>query len=444
MKNKMLKGSREKVTEPSGKCASLPQGWRWDRLKDVAEINGHSLAASTDPNFQFDYLDISNVNLRGIVDRSAIEHLYFEGAPSRARRLLSEGATIISSVRPNLQAVAYIANKDANLVCSTGFNVVTPFPFRVVSKFLYYCLVSENAKQYFCANATGVGYPAVSDKAFGSVMISIPPRPEQERIAAFLDEKSATVDKEIEVKRKQLESLEPQWANLLHNVTLCGIRPSRLQKTTNAIIEKIPVGWKLKRLRYIGRCQNGISKDGQYFGYGFPFVTYGDVYNNMALPVVASGLVESTEDERIRYSVKRGDVFFTRTSETADEVGFSSVCLKTIPDATFAGFVIRVRPVTEDLLPEFAQYYFRNPFVSQYFAKEMMVVTRASLNQDILKSLPVLIPPRDEQVQIAKYLGERRSYFDSLAANLRKQIETLEQYRKSLIHEYVTGVRRVV
>ena len=164
----------------------------------------------------------------------------------------------------------------------------------------------------------------------------------------------------------------------------------------------------------------------------------------MALPVVASGLVESTENERIRYSVKRGDVFFTRTSETADEVGFSSVCLKTILDATFAGFVIRVRPVTEDLLPEFAQYYFRNPFVSQYFAKEMMVVTRASLTQDILKSLPVLIPPRDEQAQIAQYLGERRSYFDSLAANLRKQIETLEQYRKSLIHEYVTGVRRVV
>ena len=73
-----------------------------------------------------------------------------------------------------------------------------------------------------------------------------------------------------------------------------------------------------------------------------------------------------------------------------------------------------------------------------------MVVTRASLTQDILKSLPVLIPPRDEQAQIAQYLGERRSYFDSLAANLRKQIETLEQYRKSLIHEYVTGVRRVV
>ncbi|MBQ6924263.1 MAG: restriction endonuclease subunit S [Kiritimatiellae bacterium] len=423
---------------------SLPDDWRHDRLKDVAKINQNALGASTDVDYELDYLEISNVDGNGIVDRSLIEHLRFEDAPSRARRQVVEGSTIISSVRPNLQAAAYIDEHDDGLICSTGFNVVDPDVEKLIPKYLYYCLISDGAKQYFVSTAKGVGYPAIGDKEFGAVAIPLPPRPEQERIAAFLDEKCAAVDKAIEVKRKQLESVEPQWANLLHNVTLRGIRPSRLQKTTNAIIEKIPVGWKLKRLRYIGRCQNGISKDGQYFGYGFPFVTYGDVYNNMALPVVASGLVESTEEERIRYSVKRGDVFFTRTSETADEVGFSSVCLKTIPDATFAGFVIRVRPVTEDLLPEFAQYYFRNPFVSQYFAKEMMVVTRASLSQDILKSLPVLIPPRDEQAQIAQYLGERRSYFDSLSANLRKQIETLEQYRKSLIHEYVTGVRRVV
>ena len=141
--------------------------------------------------------------------------------------------------------------------------------------------------------------------------------------------------------------------------------------------------------------------------------------------------------------MERGDIFFTRTSETADEVGFSSVCLKTIPDATFAGFVIRVRPVTDDLLPEFSQYYFRNPFVSQHFAKEMMVVTRASLSQGVLKSLPVLIPPRDEQKRIAEYLDAKRKNLDELTDNLRRQINVLEQYRKSLIHECVMGERRV-
>ena len=204
----------------------------------------------------------------------------------------------------------------------------------------------------------------------------------------------------------------------------------------------LPSGWKVKRLRYIGRCQNGLSKAGQYFGSGYPFVTYGDVYKNMALPSEASGLVESDSEERQRYSVHRGDIFFTRTSETADEVGFSSVCLKTIPNATFAGFVIRIRPVTNDLVPEFAQYYFRNSFVSQFFAKEMMVVTRASLAQNILKNLPVLLPPLPEQRQIAAYLDAKRAGFDALAGNLRRQVETLEQYRRSLIHECVTGKRR--
>lgn len=434
--------------------STIPVGWRKIRLKGLlssrvagawganqGEVEQNSICmrvADFDfPRGVFAVAPLEDLTVRSYT-RKQIEYLQLQKGDILVEKSGGGDKT------PLGRAVMF--DKDYIAVFSNFMERLRICAYRVNAKFFYYSWVDKywTLELYpFVKQTTGIQNLSMA-KLVNEVRIRLPAYVEQERIVAFLDEKCATVDKAIEVKRKQLESVEPQWANLLHNVTLRGIRPSRLQKTTNVIIEKIPIGWKLKRLRYIGRCQNGISKDGQYFGYGFPFVTYGDVYNNMALPVVASGLVESTEDERIRYSVKRGDVFFTRTSETADEVGFSSVCLKTIPDATFAGFVIRVRPVTEDLLPEFAQYYFRNPFVSQYFAKEMMVVTRASLSQDILKSLPVLIPPRDEQAQIAQYLGERRSYFDSLSANLRKQIETLEQYRKSLIHEYVTGVRRVV
>lgn len=422
---------------------SLPRDWRRDRLKDVAAINRRSLGASTDPNVEVDYLEISNVNSLGIVDRSEIEHLRFADAPSRARRCVSEGSTIISSVRPNLQAVAFIDAMDSGLICSTGFNVVEPMRHKLVPRYLYYYLLSDDAKQYFVATAKGVGYPAIDDKEFSTVEVPLPPLPEQRRITAFLDAKCADIDKAIAAKRKQLDSMDAIWSNVLHSATLRGIDGAQLNPTNNAVVKQIPAGWKLKRLRYIGRCQNGISKAGQFFGYGYPFLSYGDVYNNMALPETASGLVDSTPEERVCYSVKRGDIFFTRTSETADEVGFSSVCLKTIPDATFAGFVIRVRPVTDDLLPEFSQYYFRNPFVSQHFAREMMVVTRASLSQNILKSLPVLIPPREEQSRIAEYLAVKRKNLDELSANLRRQIEVLSDYRKSLIHEHVTGERRV-
>jgi hypothetical protein len=87
---------------------AYPQGWTLDRLKDVSAINASSLPANTDGDYEFDYLEISNVNYHGIVDPKAIERLRYEDAPSRARRRLAKNCTAISSVRPNLQAVAFI------------------------------------------------------------------------------------------------------------------------------------------------------------------------------------------------------------------------------------------------------------------------------------------------------------------------------------------------
>src|SRR5688572_22608954 len=129
---------------------SLPaDNWKSDRLKDVAVINGSSLPANTDPDYEFDYLEISNVNYHGVIDRQAIERLCYEDAPSRARRRVQRGNTVVSSVRPNLQAVAYIDDGLSTLVCSTGFNVVQPRQAQLLPKYTYYSLISDGARQYF-------------------------------------------------------------------------------------------------------------------------------------------------------------------------------------------------------------------------------------------------------------------------------------------------------
>ena len=151
----------------------LPEAWACDRLKDVAAINVSSLPADTDADYEFDYLEISNVDYHGIVDPKAIERLRYEDAPSRARRRIAANSTVISSVRPNLQAVAFVPDGRADFICSTGFNVVKPKPSKLHPKFAYYHLISENARQYFEATATGVGYPAVGDKDFNRLAISL-------------------------------------------------------------------------------------------------------------------------------------------------------------------------------------------------------------------------------------------------------------------------------
>jgi type I restriction enzyme, S subunit len=172
----------------------FPQEWRKDRLKDLCTVNGASLAASTNPDFEFQYLEISNVDYFGIVDRDAIELLRFEDAPSRARRIVSKNSTIVSSVRPNLQAVAFFPDDTNGLICSTGFNVVQPDENRLSPRFLYYVLISDYARQYFEAVATGVGYPAVGDKDFGALVLPLPLRTEQDQIATFLDSSCAVID----------------------------------------------------------------------------------------------------------------------------------------------------------------------------------------------------------------------------------------------------------
>ena len=153
----------------------LPTDWKCDRLKDVSAINADSLPADTDPDYEFDYLEISNVDYHGIVDSKAIERLRYEDAPSRARRRVAKNCTMISSVRPNLQAMAFANNGRKDFVCSTGFNVVQPLEHKLFSKFGYYSLISEGARQYFEATAKGVGYPAVDDKDFDTFDVPLPP-----------------------------------------------------------------------------------------------------------------------------------------------------------------------------------------------------------------------------------------------------------------------------
>lgn len=274
--------------------------------------------------------------------------------------------------------------------------------------------------------------------------IIVPPVEEQKKIADYLDSKCSQIDTIIEKQHTIIGKLKEYKLSLITECVTKGLnRNVEVKDSGYEFIGDIPINWDVCRLRNIGIPQNGISKGGDSFGEGYPFVSYGDVYRNYSLPSTVNGLIMSTEEEREKYSVEEKDIFFTRTSETIEEVGFSSVCENTIPNATYAGFVIRVRPYNDMLMPCFAKYYFRGKHHRVYFAKEMNLVTRASLGQDLLKSMPVLIPPKDEQAEIADYLDNKCRVIDRNIIDKEKVIEKFQEYKKSLIYEVVTGKKEV-
>lgn len=285
---------------------------------------------------------------------------------------------------------------------------------------------------------------SLTESDFGAIKTIVPPKAEQQRIADYLDNRTFEIDTLLSEARSSIEEYKKLKQAVIMQAVTKGVRGEREMKDSGVdYIGQIPAKWVLGKLRNVGDTQNGISKSSEFFGKGFPFVSYSDVYKNYSLPFAVSGLVESTPEEQERYSVKEGDIFFTRTSETIEEVGFSCVCEKDIPNATFAGFLIRVRPFSDRLYTPYAKYYFRSAHLRFYLVKEMNLVTRASLGQSLLKSMPVLLPPLEEQKEIANYLDAKCAEIDRLIAKKEQLVKELENYKKSLIFEYVTGKKEL-
>ena len=421
---------------------AVPETWKMIPLKYLVSYNDEVLSENTDDEFEFDYIEIGSVQYgRGII---CTEHIKFKNAPSRARRIVRKDDIIVSTVRTYLKAVATIPACNNSLIASTGFIVIRPH--KILPRFMNYALLSESFISLVESHSTGISYPAINSVDVVKFKIPVPCRSEQERIAAFLDAECAEIDAVLEKTRASIEEYKKLKQAVITQAVTKGIRGDRPMKDSGIEwIGDIPESWEVSSVRYIGQLQNGISKGGEFFGKGFPFVSYGDVYKNYELPHSVSGLIDTTEDERATYSVEYGDIFFTRTSETIEEVGFSCVCKRSIPNATFAGFIIRLRPFCADekILTDYAKYYFRGEHIRAYLVKEMNLVTRASLGQTLLKGMSVIVPPKSVQKEIAEYLDDKCADIDDLIAKKQQYLTEIENYKKSLIYEYVTGKREV-
>ncbi|MEN0253407.1 restriction endonuclease subunit S [Staphylococcus aureus] len=176
---------------------------------------------------------------------------------------------------------------------------------------------------------------------------------------------------------------------------------------------------------------SGLSKNRKYFGTGTPFLTFKDVFDNLILPNEFSGQVITEEKEREKYSVKKGDLFLTRTSEKQNELGISAVALKDYKNATFNGFTKRLRPnkyCENKLLLVFAAFYFRsNNFRNQVNSMSIMS-TRASLNNEMISKLKITIPSLQNQMKISHILLallKKEKINQKIIANLEELSQTL-------------------
>ncbi len=422
----------------------LRPDWTYDRLKDVSAINAASLPADTIPNYEFDYLEISNVDYHGIIDPVAIERLRYEDAPSRARRRITKNCTATSSVRPNLQAVAFIDNGRKNFVCSTGFNVVQPAEQRLSPKFVYYTLISENARQYFEATAKGVGYPAIDDKDFGSFLIPLPPLPEQQRITAYLDASCMAIDAAVAAKRAQIETLDGVRKDIIQKAVTRGLEEHpTLKKTGNVWMFELPITWELVSLKRVSGIQTGLTLGKVYEGplIERPYLRVANVQDgHLELQDVTT--IEVPVEVAHRVELRPGDVLLTEGGDL-DKLGRGTIWSGEISDCLHQNHIFAIRCFKHKLLPAFLAYLTASRYGRDYFeATGKRTTNLASTNSTKVGLFPIPRPSIEEQRAICRYLDEKLNYISDIVNGIESQIATLIAYRKSLIHECVTGQRR--
>ena len=274
--------------------------------------------------------------------------------------------------------------------------------------------------------AHGTKVIEVTPDALANITLPVPPAEIQHEVVRVLDSYTENVAElqrqltaELTARQKQYEFYRDK---LLTFDILRGGTINFCQRTLGELFD----------------FRNGLSKGKEFFGKGTPFVRYTDVYNHRTLRKKdITALVECTEDEKERLKVSRGDVLFTRTSETAEDIGWSSVMLDDMDDCVFNGFTIRATPKTKELLPEYCAYCFSTVDFRRYVTKHCAFTTRASLTGNTIAQYRMTIPPLDIQSRIVNVLDNFEKICSDLNIGLPAEIEArqkqYEYYRDKLL-----------
>ena len=298
-------------------------------------------------------------------------------------------------------------------------------------KFLYHLLLEnqESIKKL----ATFQGIPALNGSELKKLEIPIPSLEIQEKIVKILDKfTNYVMELQLELQL-ELQSRTNQYTYYRDKL----LSEEYLTKMTKEMEEDRKLN--IFKLDEIFDFKNGLNKGKEFFGKGVPFISYVNVYKLDRLQeedIIEK--VDLTEDEIERFSVIKGDVLFTRTSEVKEEVGYSSVVIEDLENTVFNGFTIRARLKNRGiLLPEYSAHLFRCHEIRKEIIKRTSFTTRASLSGQELGKVKVVIPPLSLQNKIVKVLDKFQILLSDTKGLIPEEIEQrqkqYEYYREKLL-----------
>lgn len=402
----------------------IPKHWKVKRLKYVARANQEALSESTPNDYEFNYVDIGNVGLEEGIKLG--ERINFAKAPSRARRVVRQGDTIVSTVRTYLKAVAHIDFEPKDIVCSTGFAVISPGAV-LVPKFLYYILRSEKIIDRVEALSVGVSYPAINASELMGIAAWYPPSlDEQKTIADYLDRRTRQIDNLISKKEKMVELLKEELAATINRSVTRGLDLKvEVRNSGGLCLGNIPRHWKLKKLKYLAALKNQAAEESSSAKLCVDL----ENIEGWTGKIIEAGQAQKVEGAKCFLA---NDVLFAKLRP------YLAKAYRATDPGVCGGEFLVLRPsalINSDFL-------FFN-LVSERFIDVVNGATYGTkmprASWDFIGNLRIPYPDKGEQAKIVKYLKSVFEKTDSALKRLLSGIAYLKEYRATLISDAVTG-----
>ncbi len=379
---------------------------------------------------------LSVSHLTGVTPRSEKNITMFMAESYEGSKLCDVGDIAINTMWAWMSALG--VSKYRGLVSPSYGTYRQRKPERFNPTFLDHLIRTDVYRSHYMVNSTGITtsrlrlYP----HSFLRLKFICPPHEEQDRIVAFLDQKTAEIDALIAKKQRQIELLDEQKAILINRAVTRGLNPNaKLKPSGIEWIGEIPEHWEVVPLKRNANVQTGLTLGKDYppsRSVDVPYLRVANVQNgHLALGSVTTLRVPKSLVPR--YALQEGDVLVAEGGDL-DKLGRGCVWRSEIETCTHQNHVFAVRPYPAKILPEFLSLALSCKYGQRYFMLTGKQTTNlASTNSTALMNFPVALPVVEEQAQILKALDEIKSGFQGLSRLIEFEIKTLKALRSTLI-----------
>ena len=410
----------------------IPHCWNTSKLKYLGQyINGYAFkpeewGSKGVPIIRIQDLTGSNDNPN-----------YFEGQIDKKYGV--ENGDILISWAATLDA--FIWNKGNGWLNQHIFKAVPNR--RIIDYDFFFWMIKESMKNMNNDNKHGIFMQHVTLSVFNNFTIPMPPLAEQERIAAFLDAECAEIDAVLEKTRASIEEYKKLKQAVITQAVTKGIRGDRPMKDSGIEwIGEIANEFAVYKFKYLLKTpmQYGANEAGITFDKTLPrYIRITDITSDGRLKQDNRLCIEDTVAKP--YILQDGDLLFARSGGT---VGKSFLYKQSYGNAAFAGYLIRAVVNRTIAVPEYVYYYTNSSIYDTWKNSIFIQSTIQNIGADRYSNMPIIVPNNiEEQRSIVEYLNERCVGIDALIRKKQQYLTEIENYKKSLIYEYVTGKKEV-